>query len=240
MLKIIETNTEVTDGLIAKYANGYQGTYFEMPEVEAKISIEAVNDYLSYFTHQRVEDELFVGVIKNGSNLSEYHQNKLLKTFEESSDDQIHLIFIDRSDRLLETIRSRSVIYKESQSFEFQDSELHKFAKQIVTTNEGYELLLKEDQIFRELYKINKNLENGNIDQAIINCASIKFDNDKYLLFNNLVNNHLYKTKRLELLKFGFDIEVKTKYQVNLGLQALSLLIEIKNSKEYYERSSWH
>ncbi len=239
MLKIIELNSEVTDSLIAKYS-GYDGQYFEMSEIDGKFNIDCINDYLGYFTHARADDEVYVGVIRNGSNLSEYHQNKLLKTFEESDDDQIHLIFIDRSDRLLETILSRSIVYRESINFEFQDTELHNFAKDIVTTIETYDLLMAEDEIFRNLYKIKRNLTAGNIEQAIINCSSIKFDGPKYTLFNNLVINHLYATKRLDLLKFVFEIELKTKYQVNLGMQVLSILIEIKNSKEYYERSSWN
>ncbi len=238
MLKIVEISSEVPENLITKYSQ-YNGQYFEMPEIDGKFTIECINDYLSYFTHARMEGEKYVGVIRNGSNLSEYHQNKLLKTFEESDDDQIHIIFIDRSDRLLETILSRSIIYRESIDFKFQDTELHNFAKDIVTTIETYDLLMAEDSIFRDLYKINRSLRDGNIDQAIINCSGIKFDKPRYLLFNNLVLNHLYATKRLDLLKFVFEIEAKTKYQVNLGLQVLSILIEIKNGKEYYERSNW-
>ncbi|WOO86692.1 hypothetical protein RZE82_06125 [Mollicutes bacterium LVI A0039] len=240
MLKIIEINSEVTDEHIYKYSNGYTGNYFEMPEIDGKFTIDSIGDYLSYFTLARDAGDVDVGVIRNGNNLSEYHQNKLLKTFEESDDDQIHLIFIDRSDRLLETILSRSIVYRESITFEFQDTELHNFAKNIVTSIETYDLLMEEDPIFRELYKVNRNLQNGNIDQAIITCSSIKFDYDKYLLLNNLINNHLYATKRLDLLKFGFELELKSRYNVNYGLQVLALLIEIKNSKEYYERSSWN
>ncbi len=239
MLKIIETSNSATDQLIVKYS-GYEGQYFEMPEIDGKYTIDSIQDYLTCFTHARIEGEKTVGVIKNGSNLSEYHQNKLLKSFEESDDDQIHLLFIDRSDRLLETIISRSVIYQEDISFEFQDSELHKFAKEIVKTTDQYSLLLKEDEIFRELYKIRRSLQNGNIDQAIITCSAIKFDMSKYQLFNNLVLNHLYATKRLDLLNYVFEIELKTKYNVNLGMQVLAVLIAIKNSKEYYERSNWN
>lgn len=239
MLKVIEVNSEVSIDLIEKYGSK-NSVYNEMMEFDGKYNIDSINDYLSYFTHARDEDEIFVGVIRNGSNLTEYHQNKLLKTFEESSDDQIHLLFIDRSDRLLETILSRAIVYREGISFEFQDSELHKFAKPIVTTIETYDLLLAEDPIFRELYKLRKNLVAGNLDQAIINCSGIKFDRHMYLLFSNLVQNFLYETKRLDLLKYVFEVELKSKYQVNLGLQVLSILIEIKNSKEYYERSSWN
>lgn len=239
MLKIIEINSTITDDLIEKYAS-YDGGYYEMTEIDGKFNIDSINDYLSYFTHARLEGEKYVGVIRNGSNLTEYHQNKLLKTFEESDDDQIHLIFIDRSDRLLETILSRSIVFRESINFEFQDTELHNFAKDIVSTIETYDLLLAEDDVFRELYKINRNLKAGNIDQAIINCSGIKFDGPKYTLFNNLVLNHLYETKRLDLIKFVFEIELKSKYQVNLGMQVLSILIQIKNGKEYYERSNWN
>ncbi len=239
MLKIIEINTAVTDEIITKYSK-YHGQYYEMPEIDGKYTIDSIQDYLGCFTHTRLEGEKTVGVIRNGGNLSEYHQNKLLKSFEESGDDQIHLLFIDRSDRLLETIISRSIIYQESISFVFQDSELHKFAKDIVKTIDQYNLLLKEDDIFRELYKINRSLKNGNIDQAIITCSSLKFDNTKYQLFNNLIQNHLYATKRLDLLNYVFEIELKTKYNVNLGMQVLSILIAIKNSKEYYERSNWN
>lgn len=239
MLKIIEVNTDITTDLIEKYGSK-NANYIEMVEFDGKYNIDSINEYLGYFTHVQDEGEVFVGVIKNGSNLSEYHQNKLLKTFEESSDDQIHLIFIDRSDRLLETILSRAIVYRESITFNFLDTELHKFAKPLVTTIETYDLLMAEDDIFRELYKINKNITSGNIDQAIVNCSGIKFDRNTYLLFNNLIQNYLYQTKRLDLLKFVFEIELKAKYQVNLGMQVLSILIEIKNSKEYYERSSWN
>lgn len=239
MLKVIEVNSEITIDLIEKY--GVKNAEpIEMMAFDGKYNIDSINDYLNYFTHTRVEDEVFVGVIKNGSSLSEYHQNKLLKTFEESSDDQIHLLFIDRSDRLLETILSRAIVYRESVNFDFQDTELHKFAKPLVTTIETYDLLLAEDKIFRELYKIRKNLVAGNIDQAIINNSGIKYDRHTFLLFTNLVQNYLYETKRLDLLKFVFEVELKAKYQVNLGMQALSILIQIKNSKEYYERSSWN
>ncbi len=239
MLKIIELNKEVSTDLIEKYGSK-NCSYNEMMEFDGKYNIDSINDYLNYFTHARAEGEVFVGVIRNGNNLTEYHQNKLLKTFEESSDDQIHLLFIDRSDRLLETILSRAVVYRESINFEFQDTELHKFAKPIVSSTETYDLLLAEDPIFRELYKVRKNLVAGNLEQAIINCSAIKFDRHTYLLFSNLIQNFLYETKRIDLLKFVFEIELKSKYQVNLGLQVLSILIEIKNSKEYYERSNWN
>lgn len=240
MLKIIEINSPVTDQHIAKYTNNYVGNYYEMPEIDGKFTIDSINDYLNYFTHARAESEVYIGVIRNGNNLSEYHQNKLLKTFEESADDQIHLIFIDRSDRLLATVLSRSLIYREDIAFEYLDTELHNFAKEIVTTTEAYSLLKDEDPYFRELYKIFLNLQTWNIDKAIITCSSIKFDYQKYLLLNNLINNFLYKTKRLDLLQNGFEIELRARYQVNYGLQVLALLIKLKNSKEYYERSNWN
>lgn len=239
MLKIIELSSEVTFDLIEKYSLK-NGQLFEMMEFDGRYNIDSINDYLSYFTHARDADEVFVGIIKNGSNLTEYHQNKLLKTFEESNDDQIHLIFIDRSDRLLETILSRAIVYRESITYQYQDSELHKFAKPIIGSIEGYDLLLAEDPVFRELYKINKNLYSGNIDQAIINCTNIKFDKTKYQLINNLILNFLYDTKRIDLLDFVFETELMSVYQVNLGLLVLRVLIKIKNSKEYYERSSWN
>lgn len=239
MLKIIEVSSDVSIDLIDKYSSP-NGQMFEMMEFDGKYNIDSINDYLGYFTHARDENEVFVGIIKNGSNLSEYHQNKLLKTFEESNDDQIHLIFIDRSDKLLETILSRAIVYRESIVYQFQDSELHKFAKPLISSIESYDLLLSEDPVFRELYKINKNLHAGNIDQAIINCAAIKFDRIKYQLFNNLVLNYLYETKRIDLLDYIFETELMSVYQVNLGLLVLRNLIKIKNSKEYYERSSWN
>lgn len=239
MLKIIEVSSDVSIDLIDKYSVS-NGQMFEMMEFDGKYNIDSINDYLSYFTHARDEDEVFVGIIKNGSNLTEYHQNKLLKTFEESNDDQIHLIFIDCSDKLLETILSRAIVYRESIVYQFQDSELHKFAKPLISSIESYDLLLSEDPVFRELYKINKNLYAGNIDQAIINCSAIKFDRIKYQLFNNLVLNYLYETKRIDLLDFIFETELMSVYQVNLGLLVLRNLIKIKNSKEYYERSSWN
>lgn len=238
MLKIIELNSELTEELIYKYSDQTEN-YFEMENSDGKYTIDSINDYLNRFTYARSEDEITVGLIRYGSNLSDYHQNKLLKTFEESDDDQIHLIFIDRSDRLLETILSRAIIFRESISYEFQDSELHNFAKNIISSIETYDLLMKEDPYFRELYKINRNLETGNLEQAIITCSVIKFDQVKYELFNNLIINFLYRAKRLDLLKYVFEIELKTKYQVNLSLQVLAVLIKIKNSKEYYERSNW-
>lgn len=239
MLKIIEIDSVITDQIIYKHI-GQETSYFQMQAVDGKFNIDSINEYLNHFTHVRIDNEICVGVIKNGEYLSEYHQNKLLKTFEESDDDQIHLLFIDRSDRLLETILSRGMIIKEQVGFKFLDTELHKFAKPLISNGNLYQLLLDEDPIFRELYKINKNLRVGNIEQAIINCSGIKFDKNYYQLFNNLVANYLYETKRLELLKMLFDIELKTKYQVNLGMQALTVLLEIKNNKEYYERSNWN
>lgn len=239
MLKVIEVNCEPSLELIEKYSV-CKYSLVEMFEVGDKYNIDSISDYINAFNHARFEGEVVVGVIKNGSNLTEYHQNKLLKTFEESGDDQIHLLFIDRSDRLLATILSRAIIYRESINFEFLETELHKFAKPIISNIETYELLQAEDPIFRVLYKVKKNLVSGNIEQAIINCSSIKFDAPKYTLFNNLILNILYETKRLDLLQKVFEIELKTKYQVNLGLQALAILIQIKNNKEYYERSSWN
>lgn len=239
MLKIIEIDSVITEEVIYKYI-GQETSYFQMQAVDGKFNIDSINEYLNYFTHVRMEGEICAGVIKSGEYLSEYHQNKLLKTFEESDDDQVHLLFIDRSDRLLETILSRGILIKEQIGFKFLDTELHNFAKPIISNSSLYQLLLDEDPIFRDLYKINKNLRVDNVEQAIINCSSIKFDKNYYQLFNNLVANYLYETKRLELLKTLFEIELKTKYQVNLGMQALTVLLEIKNNKEYYERSNWN
>ncbi len=238
MLKIIEIQSQVDFEIIDKYSPT-NCKFIEMFEVDDKYNIDSINDYIEAFSHARVENEAFVGVIKNSSNLSEYHQNKLLKTFEESADDQIHLLFIDRSDRLLETIISRGIVYKESIKFVYEDNKLHNFARKIITSSEGYKLLCEEDEIFRQLYKIEMSLNNQNIDQAILFSSQINFDKTKYKLFNNLVLNYLYEKKRNDLIREVFAIEMKTNYQVNLGLQVLSVLIIIKNNKEYYERSHW-
>lgn len=238
MLKIIEVNDKVSDDLIFKYSTD-NCNYFELPLIDDKYTIESVNEYLNYFSHSRNEGEIVVGVIKDGSKLSEYHQNKLLKTFEDSADDQYHLIFIDKNERLLSTILSRALTYKSDVNFKYEDNDLHNFAKKIITSQAGYNLLKEEDEIFRKLYVINKNIEVGNLEKAILNCSKINFNNVTYSLFNNLILNNLYKNKRLDLLKYVFELEGRTQYNINLNIQALSILIEIKNSKEYYERSSW-
>ncbi len=238
MLKIIELNSSVTEEIIAKYSQNSNEVIFMQLEND-KYTIDSINEYINCFSYSREYDDTIVGIILNGHKLSDYQQNKLLKTFEESKDNHIHLIFIANKNLLLDTILSRAIVLNEQNQFEYKHSKLHDFAKEIITTSEAYSLLLAEDEIFRQLYKIKNNLEANNIELAIVSCSQIKFDKVKYSLFNKLIQNYLYQRKRTSILKYLFEVELRTKYQVNLDLQALLVLIQIKNNKEYYERSSW-
>lgn len=239
MLKIIECNQLLTE----EYINQYIGDDYESHQMqmqEGKYTIESINDYQYQFSLSNLEDKQgVVGVIIRGDLLSEYHQNKLLKLFEDSRDNQIHLIFIDRADRLLDTIVSRGIVISEQSSFVFEDNQLHNFGKRIIKTSSQYQLMNDDAETFRILYKINANLQNGNINQAILNLNSLKLNKDTYNLFVNLVYNYLYETKRNDILTELFEIELRTVYQVNYNLQAIAMLITINGKKEYYERSDW-
>lgn len=239
MLKIIETNLSVDEELIGQYLPAEYETY-QMYLQENKYTIESISDYQNVFSLGKLDKMAgMAGIITNGELLSEYHQNKLLKLFEDSNDQQLHLLFIDRSDRLLDTVRSRGLILRDPTTFKYEDNELHNFGRKIVSSNAHYQLLLDNDPIFRVLYKIDANLNAPNINQGIININSVKLTADTYNLFTNLVYNHLYKTKRNDLLAELFEIELRSKYQVNYNLQAIGMLITIKGNKEYYERSDW-
>ncbi len=238
MLKIIETSSYISEELIEKYSSNVD--YTLMYHEENKYTIDSINEYLSVFDHRRAPGEIQVGVIKAGADLSVYHQNKLLKTFEDSDDDQIHLLFTTSIDNLLPTIISRGILFREDIEFKFVDSELHNFAKTIVYSAPSYDLLKNEDEIFRTLYKIRKFISNGNIDGAIIECSKTKFTKVTFQLFVRLIQNVLYEQKRLDLLTELFEVERQCNYQVNLNMQATKLLVIIKQKKEYYERSNWN
>ncbi len=239
MLKIIETNKQVTDQLISKYVNNVQFESFQMPLIDNKYVIEGINEYINFFYHIKDEQKIQVGIISKGHLLSEYQQNKLLKTFEDSDDKQIHLLFIDRSDRLLETIISRALVFTNAHINDYNDSKLHQFARNIIYTNEQYQLLLDADLWYSQLYKVERYLRGNQYEQIIILLAKERLNRVQFELFLNLIHNYLYEAKRLDLLEYVFEIEIRSKFQVNLNLQAVNIIIELKNNKEYYERSHW-
>lgn len=239
MFKIIETMKSVSNDLISTYTETTNFEKFVMPLVDGKYSIESINEYTNHFSLKPADQEVRVGIITDGHLLSEYHQNKLLKIFEDSSDDEFHLILIDRSDRLLDTILSRAIISKELDEYSYLENKLHDFAKDIIITGDQYRLLSEDSDYFQTLYKVSKFVSNGQIDNAIVQIGRIKLDNVRFGLFINCLNKIFYETKRIDLLEQAFETEMRCKFQVNLNVQALNLLIKVKNSKEYYERSNW-
>ncbi|MFV0246375.1 MAG: hypothetical protein ACK5HS_00325 [Mycoplasmatales bacterium] len=227
MLKIIKTNKEIDQETILKYAPPTNDVVYMMQD-DNKYNVDLIEHYVQNFMFIK-DEEYRVGIIKEADKLSEKHQNKLLKFFENSDDNTIHLMFVSNEEHLLDTIKSRGNIYYDGKfDGEFNDSNIHKFAKTIITNSSQYNLLLEDESIFVSLYNINEVLLLNKIDEVIIQSSLIKLDQDTYKLLLNMLLNYYRQKNNYNAIEEILRVDEKPT-TLNLNLQIDALLIKLKN-----------
>lgn len=215
-------------------------TVTRLEKIDNKYKLESLNDYIHSFSFIS-EREYNIGLIEDAQLLSELIQNKLLKTLEESNDNTIHILTCTNTNSILDTILSRSEIYKlSSTAFAFGDSELEKFAKTIVRSNLEYQLYQDDIKFFQDCYELKKSLSQNNPYLHFKLFSEMTIDDKKYILLIKTIQNYLYENKLLTLLKESFEYEKRCGTNANYRLQLESLLIKVDKKKVYDENSHWN
>ncbi len=231
MFKIIFTNCNPSSASIQKYSSYDNVKIKKMNLIDGKYTVECTEDYINYFNYKEADNKIKVGVIEFGQRLSVILQNKLLKLLEEDQE-SIHLMFIDNQSNILDTIKSRALIYYDDQQiFHFEKDQLSIFAKSIIISTDEYDSFTNDKIFFNQLFEIDSLLKEDKYISTMIKINKINLDAVKYYLLLRLIEKQLDEKKEYQLLEFAFELEKRANYNINYSLQIDNLMIKLINGK---------
>lgn len=189
---------------------------------QEKITSEDINDYIEKINNPVVDNLVMVGIIYQFDIISLKNQNKLLKTIEDNKD-QVQIIIFEHEDKVLDTIKSRLVIYHLEDKIKTDDEFL-----KIFSPNLYYWLVNNDDisLIYKNIYKY---------------CQQLRFE-EAYIIFRTkiqkpqlvdveiiqtIILNALFNNKRFELFKIIQQYEAKNAMSLDSSLLIDSMFCDL-------------
>lgn len=189
---------------------------------QEKITSEDINDYIEKINNPVVDNLVMVGIIYQFDIISLKNQNKLLKTIEDNKD-QVQIIIFEHEDKVLDTIKSRLVIYHLEDKIKTDDKFL-----QIFSPNLYYWLVNNDDisLIYKNIYKYCQQLR---FEEAYI-IYRTKIQKPQLVdveIIQTIILNALFNNKRFELYKNIQQYEAKNAMSLDLSLLIDSMFCDL-------------
>lgn len=189
---------------------------------QEKITSEDINDYIEKINNPVVDNLVMVGIIYQFDIISLKNQNKLLKTIEDNKD-QVQIIIFEHEDKVLDTIKSRFVIYHLEDKIKTDDEFL-----QIFSPNLYYWLVNNDDisLIYKNIYKYCQQLR---FEEAYI-IYRTKIQSPQLVdveIIQTIILNALFNNKRFELFKIIQQYEAKNAMSLDLSLLIDSMFCDL-------------
>lgn len=189
---------------------------------QEKITSEDINDYIEKINNPVVDNLVMVGIIYQFDIISLKNQNKLLKTIEDNKD-QVQIIIFEHEDKVLDTIKSRLVVYHLEDKIKTDDEFL-----QIFSPNLYYWLVNNDDIsfIYKNIYKYCQQLR---FEEAYI-IYRTKIQKPQLVdveIIQTIILNALFNNKRFELFKIIQQYEAKNAMSLDLSLLIDSMFCDL-------------
>lgn len=189
---------------------------------QEKITSDDINDYIEKINNPVVDNLVMVGIIYQFDIISLKNQNKLLKTIEDNKD-QVQIIIFEHEDKVLDTIKSRLVIYHLEDKIKTDDEFL-----QIFSPNLYYWLVNNDDisLIYKNIYKYCQQLL---FEEAYI-IYRTKIQKTQLVdveIIQTIILNALFTNKRFELFKIIQQYEAKNAMSLDLSLLIDSMFCDL-------------
>ncbi len=210
---------------IIKTANHY------LAAEEAKISAEAVNQYVIDMASTNLNYKYNVGIIADFEMMTVANQNKLLKTIEDSAENTIQILVCKNEQKMINTIKSRVVIIDKRQEELVYDclDEEREFYEQMIKNQQELNYIQENNEVKSSLYALYRYAGSGDYKRAYIVYTTLFKEYNK--LLNQLVLRALYtslfKQAKYQQLKKLISYEERFFYNLNERLQIESVFVEI-------------
>lgn len=152
------------------------------------IKISKVLEIQSFLKRKASLDNGNFVIVCNGDNLNVQSQNKLLKTLEEPAPGSTIIILSENVENLLDTVKSRSVIYRISSSHEVCNEESLDMAGKVIEA-------LQEDAYFHSVKKITEKSQKDREKMASLLDGMEKIYRD--FLFDNANQGRMYRKEEI-------------------------------------------
>ncbi len=211
--------TAIINNIIKVNTNNMQ--YLKTEINKEKINVDDINDYIEKLTNPVIDNLPMVGIIHNFDKVSVNNQNKLLKTIENNQ--QIQIFIYEKENEIIDTIKSRILIYKINDEINTQDPFLQIF-------NQSSVFYLENDQELYKIYKNIYNLCNENKFQDAFIIYKIKIKHPKVLdaeIILTILLQSLYNLKNYQLFKKIqlFEWQINKNLNINLLIDTMFITI---------------
>lgn len=189
--------------------------YYEIIPDGKKIKINQIREMQEKIAEKPIVSNRKVYIIDDANFMTEESQNCLLKTLEEPPEYAVIILIVSNENFMLATIKSRCVIVK----FEnLSDQEIKtiipnisdSFAKILGGSVHNIEDINKKEEIFREIEKIVKIMENGKITDLFNNSDLLYDSKDDIINILEYMNIIFFQKKWIKAI----EIVEKTKKKI--------------------------
>ena len=214
----------------------------EMDEEKKSIEIEKIRKLITYSQKQSFDNKIRFVLINNIEFLNLNAANALLKILEEPNDNLFFILIHDDSKKILDTIKSRCIIFKKA----FDLNKTISIANEVIKDDiynylnndfiDNYSTVGELVHLFHfsNENKINlKEISLKNFIQILIDDKNFNKNKELLVLIFDLLEKHFYKiflnTKNIDIYKlykkFSKKKYITDKYNLDMG----TLLLEIRS-----------
>lgn len=198
---------------------------------QEKVSSEDITDYINKLTNPVVDEMVMVGIITNFDRISLVNQNKLLKTIEDNKT-QVQVIIFEHPQKVLDTIKSRLVIYQLPNEIKQDDPFLKIFNPNL------YYWLINNEKALPIYRQINKYALQGRFKEAwiIFKTKIVQIGLVDVEIMQTIMLQSLKEIEELDLFKKIQKYENKNHLSLNLSLLIDAMMCDIMlyYQQEYY------
>ncbi len=158
-----------------------------------------------------------MAIIRNAETITERAQNRLLKTLEEPSGEAVIILLVENADRLLETVRSRCVLFKLKTSDAEVKQEDYELAKEIAQE-------LTSEDYFHKVVPYCDKIKTSEELERLLDALELYFRN---CVLREEKNAFFSKNDLLKFIEYIEEARFRMEYKMNIRYVLKSTLLKI-------------